>query len=280
MPEKSMQEQNEELKQEKKGAYRELMKLAQTGFQLVRPVFVVSGWCDESCSNWVEPYALQLPLKAWTSKIVKNNKLVYYITFTDTESKSCKSFIDFGSILKKRIEDAIGKSNKFDIIGYSMGGLDIRAAISIHGLKNAINCITVATPHKGAMLAEIGNLLNVKYPLHYKIQCNALARRSDEINELNSFVNRKKFLESIQKLFQFCGTYDKAVQMKESRVESRDLGQDLHSKTMQVVFKKVAHNEKIGVTRDVRVVLALLHILVGIEPKNPSRNYGYLCKKT
>jgi len=279
MSEKSTQEQNKELKQQKKNAYQELMKLVKLGLPLVRPVFVVPGWTDESCWNWVKPYALQLPLKAWTSKIVKNKKLVYYVTFTDAESKSCKSFIDFGGILKKRIEDTVGKSNEFDIIGHSMGGLDIRSAIAIHGLKNTQNCITVATPHKGAMLAEIGNILKVKYLPHHKAQCNALARRSQEINELNSFDNRKKFIESIQKLFQFSGTYDKVVQIKESRIESRDLSQTLRNKTMQVLFDRADHVDEKGITRDVRVIVALLHVLVGIEPERPKYNYGYLYKK-
>jgi hypothetical protein len=280
MPEKSTQEQNREIKQKKRNAYRELMKLAQSGIKIVRPVFIVPGWTDESCENWVKPYALQLPLKAWTNKIVKNKEDAYYITFKDAESKSCKSFIDFGDILKDRIENAIGKSTEFDIVGHSMGGLDIRSAISIHGLRNAQNCITVATPHKGAMLGEIEHIFKIrKYPPHHMAQCNSLARRSNEINTLNSLVNRKKFLEAIRKLFQFSGTYDKVVQIKESRMECRDLNQTLQNKAMQVLIDKADHVAERGITRDVRVVLAVLSILIGIEPLRPKYNYGYLYKK-
>jgi len=70
-----------------------------------------------------------------------------------------------------------------------------------------------------------------------------------------------------------------AVQMKESRLESNDLSQALRDKLMQVVIGGVEHSGVKSITRDVRVVVALLNILVGIEPEKPKYNYGYIYRK-
>lgn len=49
------------------------------------------------------------------------------------------------------------KSDKVNVIAHSMGGLDLRYAISRLGLDQAVSSLTtIATPHKGSSLAELG----------------------------------------------------------------------------------------------------------------------------
>ena len=77
------------------------------------------------------------------------------------KSRSCKSFFDFGDILKDKIHKRIGKRKHFDLVGHSMGGLDSVAAITDEEqtLKHVNKLITVATPHQGSELGEIGPIL-------------------------------------------------------------------------------------------------------------------------
>jgi len=60
---------------------------------------------------------------------VKNPKLVNYVTFTDAQSRSCSSFLDFADILKAKVLRKVSKRQGFDLVGHSMGGLDAVAAI-------------------------------------------------------------------------------------------------------------------------------------------------------
>jgi len=273
----SVQEMIAERKKQRKNAYKKLMELMRSKIELERPVFFVPGWTDESCFNWKYGYRNQAPMKVWASKITKNPAMLNFTTFTLEESKSCVSFIDFGKILKDNIESKIGKQQEFDLIGHSMGGLDIRAAIAIHGLKNAYNCITVATPHKGTDLAGIAAKIN-NYPAHHKIQCQNLDPDYEPIQKINSLENRKAFLGGICKLYQFVGSRDMAV-MKSAKIDKKGLSTALCDKIVTVEIGGATHSAEGGITRDVRVVLAIINIFMGVELEQPKRNYGYVYRK-
>ena len=100
-PFKEMQEQR---KQERQQALVALDKLSDEKPLLKRPVFFVPGWTDEGCTCWTKPY-LQgyLTIQDWIGRIARNSDFANYITFTDQESKGCKSFLDFGDLLKWKI---------------------------------------------------------------------------------------------------------------------------------------------------------------------------------
>ncbi len=51
----------------------------------------------------------------------------------------------------------VTKSDKVNVIAHSMGGLDLRYAVSKLGLDQAVASLTtIATPHRGSSLAELG----------------------------------------------------------------------------------------------------------------------------
>lgn len=272
-----VQEMIEERKKQRQNAYNKLTELMRSKIEINRPVFFVPGWTDESCANWKCGYRNQAPMKEWISRIAKNPKILNFATFILEESKSCVSFIDFGKILKDKIESEIGKQQEFDLVGHSMGGLDIRAAIAIHAFKNVYNCITVATPHKGTDLAGIAAKIK-NYPAHHKIQCQNLDPDYEPIQKINSLENRKAFLGGICKFYQFVGTRDMAV-MKSAKIDKKDLPAALCEKIVTVEIGGATHSAEGGITRDVRVILATINIFMGAEPEKPKGNYGYVYRK-
>lgn len=272
-----VQDMIEERRKQKQAAFNKLKALFRNKIGLKRPVFFVPGWTDESCANWTYPYRLSPPIKEWFKKICSNLGLVNFVTFTEQESVNCNSFIDFGLILKNKIESAIGSQNSFDIVGHSMGGLDIRGAIAIHNLSRAENCITVATPHKGSQLGDIGPIFK-QYKPHHKIQCINLDPDHVPIQTINSLQNREKFLRNIKKLYQLVGTRDMVV-ARNAKIDKEGLGSVLLDKIITVEIGGVTHSAKGGITRDVRVIIALFNAFMGIEPEKPKYNYGYIFKK-
>jgi hypothetical protein len=92
----------------------------QNKFSLKRPVFLVPGWTDEGCACWISSNKKynNKSIKDWLIDICLNPTEAHYINF-EQESPTCKSFLDFGEVLKKKIWDLIGKDKEFDIIGHS-----------------------------------------------------------------------------------------------------------------------------------------------------------------
>lgn len=272
-----VQDMIEERKKQKQIALNKLKEVLQNKIKLQRPVFFVPGWTDESCANWTASYKNSPPIKEWFEKISNNCELVNYVTFTEEESTHCNSFIDFGLILKNKVESVIGCQKEFDIIGHSMGGLDIRVAIALHNLNRTYNCITVATPHKGTELGDIGPKI-MQYKTHHKIQCINLDPDHVPIQTINSQQNREKFLKGVKKFYQFAGTRDMAV-ARNAKIDKKGFDSMLCDKITTVEIGGVTHSAKDGITRDVRTVIAILNILMGIEPEKPKYNYGYIYKK-
>lgn len=134
-PHKAEQRKRE---QQKQRALEKLSSLAGQGASLKRHVFFVPGWTGEEGKAWKEPYPKLLkghgPVKSWIEKIVQNPDRVTYVSYVDfssQESKNSRSFLDFGELLKARVRSKIaGSQEPVDLIGHSMGGLDILAAIT------------------------------------------------------------------------------------------------------------------------------------------------------
>ena len=272
-----VREMKEERKRQKQAALNKLKEFFRNKISLKRPVFFVPGWTDESCANWAQPYKSFLSIREWIERICNNRELVNFIKFSEKETIGANSFVDLGLLLKNKIESVIGPRNEFDLIGHSMGGLDIRAAIELHGLKNVVNCITVATPHKGTEFGDIGPRI-MKYKPHHKIQCINMDPDHLPIQTINSSGNRKKFLRGVRNFCQFVGTRDMVV-ARNAKIDTEGLDTSLCNKVTTVEIGGVTHSAKDGITRDVRTIVALVNILIGIQPEKPKYNYGYILRK-
>src|SRR3989338_10480597 len=93
---------------QRKNASDKLEDLVWNKLELKRPVFFIPGWTDETCVCWKSPYLKRdVCIKDWSKKVVKNPDYINYVSFPVKESQSCKSFFDFGDILKEKIWDTI-----------------------------------------------------------------------------------------------------------------------------------------------------------------------------
>lgn len=277
----AVEEMREERKRQRENALKELEELSRNKIELKRPVFFVPGWTDEGCVCWKTSYQKgYIPTKNWISKTVKNDDLANYVTFSDKETKACSSFLDFGDILKMKIWDAIGDKKQFDLIGHSMGGLDSAAAITdnIEPLNNVYNLITVATPHQGSELGEIGPIFR-KYERHHALQCINLDPDQPAIKLINKPDVRKRLLDNIKKLYCLMGTRDMAV-MRSARLNKEGIDKEFYKKKVDIIeFGGATHSQKYGITQDARVILAIINLLIGVEPEKPKYNYGYIYRK-
>jgi len=138
-----------ERKKQKQEAIDQLNKFKIDKINLNRPVIFVAGWRDERCKAWIEDTRNNISIKTWFEHIAVDSDDASFINF-EKETKDCASFLDFGEFLKNQIWSIMGKNSEFDIVGHSMGGLDIRAAMTQgEPLLGCHKCITVATPHQG-----------------------------------------------------------------------------------------------------------------------------------
>ena len=188
---------------------------------LKRPVFFVSGWGDESCTWWIGPKEGSQGISQWIDQIADNREQATFITF-EKETASCKSFSDFGDYLKNQIPAVTGSGQQFDLVGYSMGGLDIRAALTQgNSLLNCQTCITADTPHQGNHFGGIletvetyaPDLMNQvdNIPLYQQKQAANMDPNSGPMKIINSLANRQLFLSRVNKFYQFKGTRDALV---------------------------------------------------------------------
>ena len=190
-----------------------------------------------------------VPIKDWLASIVPNSELGSYITFTEDESKGCRSFFDFGEILKHRVWDRIGKKTAFDLVGHSMGGLDSVAAIinEDEPLTNVHSLITVATPHQGSELGEIGPIFQ-DYKPHIAMQCVNLDPDQLPIKTINKLDARKKLLNGVNRLYCLMGTRDQAV-MGSARYNKEGLDPQFYTQKVEIVETEGAtHSQQYGIS--------------------------------
>lgn len=291
MPTKGpVQDYKRERKNEKRKALNELNKLRKEKPSLKRPVFFVPGWTGEEGWAWLKPYPKleegHLPIKHAIDDIFRNSKIAECITFTVPESESCNSFLDFANILKGKIQAFIRKNEEFDIVGHSMGGLDLVASITQGKdyLTNVYSCITVASPLKGTEFGELRPILGKLLPFlgdlppHHEIQCKNLDPDRKPIQIINTLKSRENLLNRINKFYQFVGTRDMAV-MRNAKL--RKDGLELKFYREKIITEEIGgatHSGKTGITQDPRVVKKILQILLG-RYQSPKYNYGYIYRK-
>lgn len=263
-------------------ALAQLNAWKQDKITLKRPVFFVPGWTDENCKCWTLGEYDKIPIKHWINEITESSSGAHYITFIE-ETINCKSFLDFGEVLKTKIWNIIGKYAEFDIVGHSMGGLDTRAAITQgEPLLNINKCLTVATPHQGDHLGGLNWWLirhGFKAMSAYRAeQGKNLDPDYSPIKLINQIENRKLFLERINKLYQFKGTRDFCV--KGSAIMRDDGIESLYKeKKEEITVEGANHTGKIGICQDPRAIFTIIKILLDIELPKPDFNYGYVYKR-
>ena len=273
-----VQEMREEREKQKQNALTKLSQFMREKLALKRPVFFVPGWTDEDNTWWTtNDTKLGLSVKGRFSEIFTNADLAEYVTFSDQESEKCKSFLDFGYVLRNKIFKKIGTDMEFDLIGHSMGGLDSVAAVIDDALPllKINSLITVATPHRGSELGEIGPIFK-DYQPHHAMQCVNLDPDQMPIKFVNQPEIRKKLLGRVNELYCLMGTVDMAV-MRSARLNRENLDPNLYKKKVEILeIGGATHTGKAGITLDPRTALKIISILMDFPLEKPRYNYGYI----
>ena len=213
-------------------------------------------------------------ISEWIDQIVDNPDQVIFINFQPVTA-SCQSFLDFGEILKNKIWAAIGKNQPFDLVGYSMGGLVVRAALTqLEPLLNCQNCISADVPHGGDDFGGIIKALEKfaphlmfkmdNIPIYQQEQVENMDPSCRSMQKINSLENRKVFLQRVNKFYQFKGTRDYVV-MDSCFLDSVGLGELYTQKVTSIPVQGCGHVGINGVTIDVRTILAVFHMLLDID---------------
>lgn len=294
-----------ELSQIKTECRNKLREFKDKKIKLKRDVFFVPGWTDQACICWTEPYmesgidrraGWEYTVKDW-EYIVKNPERMHYLKLVENdksiniirnkegkikkvEFKSDPSyrytnFFQFAELIKRKIR-ATGVK-EFDLVGHSMGGLDIIAAtaldknldtykkvedvIKTKPLEGIGLLITVATPYKGSVPADfvkhtkIDEWLRPKWPDGIRKQCENLAHDSEFISIINQEEIRERFLKKARiGVHTFSGGNDRAVSSDDAFIE----GAQNHEP-----FKLVSHSQRMGITQDPRMHYELFMLLKG-----------------
>lgn len=288
-----VQEERRKRERQKERALDKLRSLAGQGITLKRPVFFVPGWTGEEGKAWKGYDAKVLPghgpVRAWIDRIIRKpdrTSRISYIIFSKEESRNSKSFLDFAEILKARVRGKVASQDEpIDLIGHSMGGLDIVAAITQgqDPLLNVNNCVTVASPLRGVAYArfikELDKLLPwLDWEPHHHVQIRNMGHRSNPISKINSLENRVKLLERISAFYQLEGTQDMRV-MRSARLRTDGLPNSLKQKITHLIIEGASHSGAAGITHDPRAVLYLISIILGIPIEQPTRNYGFIFRR-
>lgn len=310
-----------ELSLKKTEARLNLRRFKDDKIKLKRDVFFVPGWTDQACICWTEPYTeagidrrkgWEYTIKDW-EYIVENPEKMHYlqlvendgaiqiirnkkgkikkVEFSSDPTYNYTNFFQFAELIKSKIRNEIGRSNinEYDLVGHSMGGLDIIAAtvldsdmdnypeirdfIKTKPLDGVGLLITVATPYKGSFPADlvkhtkIDEIFKPEWTDDIRKQCENMAFDSEFIKIINQPVIRKRLLKNARiTVHTFSGGDDRAVNPEYALIEDAENHKP---------FNLVSHSQRMGITQDPRVILAIINLLLGIEPEKPK----YIFKK-
>ena len=274
-----------DIEKQKDEALSQLKNLEINKITLARDIFFIPGWSSENCGAWLEPYTdNNTSMKEWLERTTTNwQGKAHFVTFTEEESKKSRSFIDFGKALLQKISPYIGASEtKIDLIGHSMGGLDISSSIiyNVIPLEKVKNVMTLGSPFHGSewgrlmkdiekfswlflggWMAIRAMLMAKGYSYYHILQLENMNPKGRLIKEFNSKENRIKLLNSVSKLYTFFGTDDDTV--KESALfNGFGIAQNiLQQKLEAVCVEGATHSGASGLPQDPRVVLGILKIV-------------------
>jgi len=294
-PEDTIKKLRRERLEKLERCFQELKSYEFNKLKFQYPTFFVPGWTSEDCSAWKEPYntiskkykTYYRPIHQWVDEIIEDKGNAFYITFTEDESANSLDFIQLGRCLKKKIINVVGDS-PVNLVGHSMGGLDIRAAIldDDEPKIRVKNVITVGTPNNGTgeaglfIISFIKRLVQriKKFKPHHIAQGISMFSKGEPIKMINSIANRIKMLNSLDIFYVFMGLKD-AVVKGSPKLRKEGVPEELCHKIKTIQTSSADHSGKDGITQDPRVILPILKILCGIEIKD-DYNYGYIYRKT
>lgn len=280
--------------QKLKNCFTELKSYKQNKLRLQYTTFFIPGWTGEDCAAWKELYPnidkryeeYYHPAKYWTDSIIENKENAHYIRFVDEETENSASFMELGRCLKKQLV-AIAQDKPINLVGHSMGGLDIRSAIidDEQPRLNVKNVITVGTPNRGDFKAGflrfkfVRNIMRKKgFKPHEIEQARNMYTKSGPIKEINRPDNLIKLLERLNKFYIFMGLRDDTV-MGSPKLKKDDIPKELYDEKVKIFQTTGAkHTNKDGVTQDARIFLPIIKVLCGIELVD-NNNYGYIYRK-
>lgn len=288
----------------KKTEYRNKLKAYKNNkIRLKRDVFFIPGWTDQACICWIEPYTesgidrragWEYTVKDW-EYIIENPEKIHYLQLvenndsiniirnrqrkvkkvefkSDDQSYSYTNFFQFAELIKNKIR-ATG-AREFDLVGHSMGGLDIISAVVLDRNLDAYQevndfikseplegvglLITVATPYKGSAPADlvkntkIDEWFRPEWSDGIRKQCENLAHNSKFISIINQKKIRDRLLKKVKiGVYTFSGGNDGAVKPEDAFIE----GAKNHEP-----FKLVSHSQRMGITQDPRMHWALFNL--------------------
>ena len=274
---------------QKQRALEKLESLARKGIALKRHVFFVPGWAGEHGKAWTGYDGKLLKghasVKSWVEKIVRNPERVTYVNyleFSDKESSVSKSFLDFGELLKAKVRGKATEALPIDLIGHSMGGLDILAAITQgkDALTNVENCVAVASPLRGIVYSQFVKfaddlLPGMKWEPYHYVQVRNLATTCAAIRLVNLPENRRKLLERVKAFYHLEGTQDPTI-MRSARLRTDGIPEQFKAKVQGLPVEGASHSGAAGITHNPQTVLHLISIIADIPIEKPSGNKGYV----
>jgi pimeloyl-ACP methyl ester carboxylesterase len=261
-------------RKQKQQALADLNQLAQQGIRLKRHVFFIPGWAGDEGHSWTRPYDNLLknhhPMKEWARRIARTSgggKPAKFLSFTLAESKACPTFYEFAQLLKRKILKNIPEGQPMDLVGHSMGGLDIIAAITEgpRPLRNVVNAIAVGSPLQGVFYGHLVRRVDTLLPFlrwdeHHHVQVRNLDKRAPAILKANSIAVRRRLLSRIHAFTDIRGTQDYVV-MRSGRLRTKGLSESTRRRVRHLAVDGASHTGRSGLTQDPRTALFLFQIL-------------------
>ncbi len=166
MPRKQI-ESNPNFSVSRSEAKRILATCSCTPIELSRPIFVVSGYHS--------PKITILPIASAIRKCVSNPELLHLVSNPLAMSLEAAAAKTVSAIRQHAADHA-----EIDVIGHSMGGIIARTILATPGLPQVRRLFTLATPHRGAIIAPFAPIDRAARQL----VCN-----SSFLNQLNAIAH-------------------------------------------------------------------------------------------
>ncbi len=281
--------------------------------RLKRPVFLVPGWTDQACFCWTEPYTeggvarrpgWEYTIQDWVEKIVDpadHDKVVFIKNVEDEKNLQVKrftsgprkgkvrtaawigdatgeyeNFFQFSELLKSKIRAA--GAGEYDLIGHSMGGLDIISAVVLERqldqepevqrfiktppLEGTHHIITVSTPFRGSPGAglikntQLDEIFMPNWSQGIRKQGEAMAPDSSFIKIITHAERQRRLIQKVSgSVHTFGSQNDRAVPDSHRMID----GANNHPAGS---FELAQHSQRMGIPQDPRIALEIFRILV------------------
>ena len=277
----------------------ELESYKSKKLKLLYPTFFVPDWTSETCATWKYPYAPKKPNKlyethygkyyrpilGWINDVVDNKGYVHYVTFSEQETSTSFDFVSLGKYLKNQIV-GLAKNSPVNLVGHSMGGLDIRAAIldNEEPKLSVKNVITVGTPNNGVAESWFLGFRKIRewlqyfkgYTPYHIAQARSMFSKGPFIQLINSVENRLKLLNSVDRFYIFMGFRDFVVKGS-PKLNVDGIDENLRKKVKPFPIPFDGHMGEFEITQDPSTILPILKVLSGVEIKD-NLNRGTFAK--